>query len=36
MLLSKGFYVITFYKCLSAVNNNVYKTFIIKFIIYRL
>jgi len=36
MLLSKGFYVITFYKRLSAVNNNVYKTYIIKCSIYRL
>ena len=36
MLLSKGFYVINFYKRLSAVNDTVYKTCIIKFNIYRL
>ena len=36
MLLSKGFYVITFYKRLSAVNNNVYKTFILNYMIPRL
>jgi hypothetical protein len=36
MPLSKAFYFITFYNRLSAVNNNVYKTFILKVIVYQL
>jgi len=36
MLLRKGFFVISFYKCLSAVNDNASKKFIPKCIIYQL
>ena len=36
MTLNKGFYFINFYKSLSVVNNNIYKTFFIKFVVYRL